>query len=103
MSEERFNPDEHIGQEIYYLAIGDIDGISGKIIAPQNDDGRGTSFSCRRLIHEGDILIGIAGASTGTENMVVFPVTGEQEGWVATTGFLVLRPKDRSIFITCVL
>lgn len=94
MSEDRFNPDEHTGQEINYLAIGDIDGISGRIIAPQTMMAEELPSRARRLIHEDDILLGIAGASTGTENMVIFPVTGEQEGWVATTGFLVLRPKD---------
>ena len=94
LSEERFNPDEHIGQEIYYLAIGDIDGISGNIIEPQKMVAEDLPSRARRLIHAGDILVGIAGASTGTENMVVFPVTREQEGWVATTGFLVLRPRD---------
>lgn len=94
VSEDRFNPDEHTGQEINYLAIGDIDGISGRIIAPQTMMAEELPSRARRLIHEDDILLGIAGASTGTENMVIFPVTGEQEGWVATTGFLVLRPKD---------
>jgi len=93
-SEERFNPDDHIGQEIQYLAIGDIDGISGNIIEPQIMLAEDLPSRARRLIHAGDILVGIAGASTGTENMVVFPVTREQEGWVATTGFLVLRPRD---------
>lgn len=94
ISEERFNPDQHTGQEVNYLAIGDIDGISGKIIAPQTMMAEELPSRARRLIHAGDILVGIAGASTGTENMVVFPVTHDQEGWVATTGFLVLRPKD---------
>lgn len=94
VSEERFNPDEHIGQEVNYLAIGDIDGISGKIIEPQKMLAEELPSRARRLIHAGDILVGIAGASTGTENMVVFPVTREHEGWVATTGFLVLRPRD---------
>jgi len=93
-SEDRFNPEEHLGQEINYLAIGDIDGISGNIIEPQKMLAEDLPSRARRLIHAGDILVGIAGASTGTENMVVFPVTREQEGWVATTGFLVLRPRD---------
>lgn len=94
VSEDRFNPDECIGQEINYLAIGDIDGISGNIIEPQKMLAEELPSRARRLIHAGDILVGTAGASTGTENMVVFPVTCEQEGWVATTGFLVLRPRD---------
>jgi type I restriction enzyme S subunit len=93
-SEDRFDPDEHIGQEIHYLAIGDIDGVSGSIIEPQKMLAEDLPSRARRLIHSGNILVGIAGASTGTENMVVFPVTREQEGWVATTGFLVLRPRD---------
>lgn len=93
VSEDRFNPDECIGQEINYLAIGDIDGVSGNIIEPQNMLAEDLPSRARRLVHAGDILVGIAGASTGTENMVVFPVTSEQEGWVATTGFLVLRPR----------
>lgn len=92
--EDRFNPDEHIGQEIHYLAIGDIDGVSGNVIEPQKMLAEDLPSRARRLIHTGDILVGIAGASTGTENMVVFPVVSEQEGWVATTGFLVLRPRD---------
>ncbi len=104
VSEERFNPDEHIGQEVNYLAIGDIDGISGKIIAPQTMMAEELPSRARRLIHEGDILLGIAGASTGTENMVVFHVRSEQESWVATTGFLVLRPKDEvDIHYVCTL
>ncbi len=94
VSEERFNPDEHIGEEVHYLAIGDIDGITGNIIEPQKMLAEELPSRARRLIHTGDILVGIAGASTGTENMVVFPVTQENEGWVATTGFLVLQPKD---------
>jgi len=95
VSEDCFNPDEYTGQEINYLAIGDIDGISGNIIEPQKMMAEELPSRARRLIHAGDILVGIAGASTGTENMVVFPVTSEQEGWVATTGFLVIRPKDK--------
>jgi type I restriction enzyme S subunit len=94
VSEERFNPDEHTGEEVNYLAIGDIDGMSGRIIEPQRMMADELPSRARRLIHEGDILVGIAGASTGTENMVVFPVAKEQEGWVVTTGFLVLRPKE---------
>ena len=36
--------------------------------------------------------------------MVVLPVTNEQDGWVATTGFLVLRPKsDVDIQYVCAL
>lgn len=93
-SEERFNPDDHLGEEVRYLAIGDIDGITAKIIEPQKMLAEELPSRARRFIHAGDILVGIAGASTGTENMVVFPVTREQEGWVATTGFLVLRPRD---------
>lgn len=104
VSEDRFNPDEHIGQEINYLAIGDIDGISGNIIEPQKMIAEDLPSRARRLIHAGDILVGIAGASTGTENMVVFPVTSEQEGWVATTGFLVLRPRAGvDIHYVCIL
>ncbi|MCX9487977.1 hypothetical protein IG511_03600, partial [Vibrio cholerae] len=80
VSEDRFNPDECIGQEINYLAIGDIDGISGNIIEPQKMLAEELPSRARRLIHAGDILVGTAGASTGTENMVVFPVTCEQEG-----------------------
>lgn len=94
VSEERFSPDDHMGEEINYLAIGDIDGISGKIIEPQKMTAEELPSRARRIIREGDILVGIAGASTGTENMVVFPVAQEQEGWVATTGFLILRPRD---------
>lgn len=94
VSEKRFDPVEHIGEDVNYLAIGDIDGITAKIIEPQKMLAEDLPSRARRLIHAGDILVGIAGASTGTENMVVFPVTREQEGWVATTGFLVLRPRD---------
>lgn len=93
-SEDRFNLEDHLGEEVRYLAIGDIDGISGSIIEPQRMLAEELPSRARRSIHAGDILVGIAGASTGTENMVVFPVTHEQEGWVATTGFLVLRPRD---------
>jgi len=73
--------------------------MTGKILEPQRMMADELPSRARRLIHEGDILIGIAGASTGTENMVVFPVDREQEGWVATTGFLVLRPKKVSTFV----
>lgn len=93
ITEDRFNPEEHLGIEINYLAIGDIDGVSGEIIAPQTLQAEDLPSRARRSIQEGTILVGIAGASTGTENMVVFPVTDKQNGWVATTGFLALRPK----------
>lgn len=104
VSGERFNPDEHSGEQVNYLAIGDIDGLSGKIIAPQNMLADDLPSRARRLIREGDILVGIAGASTGTKNMVVYPVTNKQHGWVATTGFLVLRAKkDVDIHYVCTL
>lgn len=104
VSENRFNPDEHQGEQVNYLAIGDIDGLSGKIIDPQIMISDELPSRARRLVYEGDILVGIAGASTGTENMVVFPVTSEQNGWVATTGFMVVHPKkDVNVNYLCSL
>ncbi len=91
--EAQFNKNDHLGEEFNYLAIGDIDGISSEIIEPQILLSEKLPSRARRLIKEGVILIGIAGASTGTEKMVVFPVKSNQNGWLATTGFLVLRPK----------
>lgn len=91
--EDRFEPDEHIGREVNYLAIGDIDGITGKIIAPQTMLAEELPSRARRSLRGGMILVGIAGASTGKENMVVFPVSCEQNDWVATTGFISLCPK----------
>lgn len=92
VSDERYDPQEHAGEEVNYLAIGDIDGITSQIIKPQVMSAEDLPSRARRLIHSGDILIGIAGASTGTENMVVFPVSENEEGWIASTGFIVLRP-----------
>lgn len=92
--EDRFDPRDWPAKEVSYLAIGDIDGETGKIISPQVMLSEDLPSRARRSLKAGTILVGIAGASTGKENMVVFPVNAAQDGWVATTGFLVLRPKS---------
>jgi type I restriction enzyme S subunit len=91
VSEDRFNPDECMGQEINYLAIGDIEGITGKIIEPQKMLAEDLPSRARRLIHAGDILI--ATVSQGDEKTVVFLADNAHEGWVASTGFLIVRAK----------
>jgi type I restriction enzyme M protein len=44
------------------------------------------------VVNTGDILLAIAGASTGTEKQAVAWVTEEHDGAVCTNGFAVLRP-----------
>jgi type I restriction enzyme M protein len=44
------------------------------------------------VVNAGDILLAIAGASTGTEKQAVAWVTEEYDGAVCTNGFAVLRP-----------
>jgi type I restriction enzyme S subunit len=88
---DRFNPDECIGREINYLAIGDIDGIAGNLIEPQKMLAEELPSRARRLIHAGDILI--ATVSQGDEKTVVFLADKAHEGWVASTGFLIVRAK----------
>lgn len=92
ISEARFNPDEHFGQEVHYLAIGDIDGISGKINTTQTMLAEELPSRAKRLIQNGDILV--ASVSSGDEKTVVFRAGKEQHGWVASTGFHILRPKN---------
>jgi len=48
-------------------------------------------------VSAGDILLAIAGASTGTEKQAVAWVTEERDGAVCTNGFAVLRPLPEKV------
>lgn len=93
VSEDRFDPDNYRGKEVYYLAIGDIDGISGKIISSQVGLAEEMPSQMRLLAKENDIVVGVTGASTGTDNMVVFIVRKEHENHVFSSDMKILRPK----------
>ena len=49
------------------------------------------------VVNMGDILLAIAGASTGTEKQAVAWVTEEHDGAVCTNGFAVLRPLPEKV------
>ncbi|HPL66626.1 MAG TPA: restriction endonuclease subunit S [Smithellaceae bacterium] len=91
ISQESFNPNENIGSEINYIAIGDIDGITGAVRAPQHLAFDDLPAAARKMVRVGDVLV--SSVRAGTERSVVFVAGKEHNGWVCTTGFHVLKPR----------
>lgn len=91
ISEDCFSPKEYKETEVNYLAIGDIDGISCTVKAPQKLAITDLPAAAKKIVHQGNILV--SSVRAGTERSVVFVATEENEGWVCTTGFHVLKPK----------
>lgn len=76
---------------VKYVAISDIDRYGMKIAEekwlPANQLPSRASYK----IKEGDILVPVSGANTGTRKQAVALVTREYEGAICSNGFAVLR------------
>lgn len=92
ISEDSFSPKESKETDVNYIAIGDIDGISSTVKAPQNLAIADLPVAAKKIVHKGNVLV--SSVRAGTERSVVFVATDENEGWVCTTGFHVLKPKQ---------
>ncbi len=91
VSEDSFNPKECKETDVNYIAIGDIDGISGIVKAPQRLAITDLPAAAKKIVHQGNILV--SSVRAGTEKSVVFVATEENEGWICTTGFHVFKPR----------
>ena len=91
ISQESFNPKDHPGSDVDYIAIGDIDGVVADVKAPQKLNVDDLPAAARKMVRAGDILV--SSVRAGTEKSVVFVAGQEHDGWVCTSGFHVLKPK----------
>ncbi len=86
---------ERLGQyplsAVKYVAISDIDRHGMKIVTHQMFQPNKLPLRASYKIQEGDILLAISGANTGTEKQAVAIVTKDYEGSICSNGFAVLR------------
>ena len=76
---------------VKYVAISDIDRHGMKIADHQFLKINQLPSRASYKIFEGDILIAVSGANTGTEKQAIAIVTHEYEGAICSNGFAVLR------------
>ena len=76
---------------VRYIAISDIDRYGMKIATHQELDTAQLPSRASYKIIEGDILVAVSGANTGTEKQAVAVVTKDDEGSICSNGFAVLR------------
>ena len=76
---------------VKYVAISDIDRHGMKIADHQLLQINQLPSRASYKILEGDILVAVSGANTGTEKQAVAIVTREYEGAICSNGFAVLR------------
>jgi len=78
-----------------YVQIQNVDPESGKIVSYTELLGKYAPSRARKIIRQGDIITAMAGSATGTPHHSTAIVTEEFDGYVASTGFGVLKPKER--------
>ena len=84
-------PSEYTSSLIKYIAISDIDRHGMKIADHQELYADQLPSRASYKIIEGDILVAVSGANTGTEKQVVAVVTKDYENSICSNGFAVLR------------
>ena len=76
---------------IKYVAISDIDRHGMKIVSHQNLFPHQLPSRASYKIQEGDILLAVSGANTGTERQALALVSKDYDGAICSNGFAVLR------------
>lgn len=77
--------------EIKYIAISDVDSRSMQVVSPQIIKAHDAPSRATYRVQEGDIIMAIAGASTGTPKQATALITEEEDGAICSNGFAVLR------------
>jgi restriction endonuclease S subunit len=89
MSNERVDPSKNPSKEIDYVTIGDIDSQTGEISDSEVLLGHEAPSRARMKIQTGDVLVPYLRDSAESVALVL----DDHDGYIATTGFYVIRGK----------
>ena len=92
-SRETVVPQKEPLKEFRYIQIRDVDPEYGRITSYTEMSGKCAPSRARLVIHKGDIITAMSGSATGTPRHSTAIVTEGFDGYVATTGFGVLKPR----------
>lgn len=93
-SRENFSPEREPLGKFKYVQIQDVDPETGQIVSFTELLGKDAPSRARRIIHQGQILTALSGSATGTSSQSTAIVPPEYDGFIASTGFGVLRPRQ---------
>lgn len=83
----RKNPEK----EINYIAISDVDYRTMQVVSNQTMKVHEAPSRAKNVVKTNDIITAISGASTGTIKHCTALITEDENGYVCTNGFAVLR------------
>lgn len=98
-SEETLNPKENQKDDFTYIEINSIDVELGEITKPQKLMGSDAPSRARMLVKAGDILV----STTRPYRGAIAIVPQDLDNSVASTGFVILKPKINRHFLWAIL
>lgn len=93
-SRETVIPEKEPLSKFRYIQIQDVNSEYGKITSYTEMLGKYAPSRARRVIHKDDIITAMSGSATGTAHHSTAIVPEEFDGYVVTTGFGVLKPRQ---------
>jgi len=83
----KINPES----EINYIAISDVDYRTMQVVSCQTIKAYEAPSRASFIVHTNDIITAISGASTGTYKHCTALITEDEDGFICTNGFAILR------------
>ena len=94
ISHHVFDRSNYAGPDLVkYLEISDVNVANGSANVPEEVLASELPSRATWILDQGDLLIGLTRPYRGA----ITVITVEQSGWIATSGFLVLKPRKKSI------
>lgn len=87
-----FDPAKYLEQSFFYVELADIDASIGVVNSASETKGREAPSRARRRLRSGDVIVS---SIEGSLDKVAL-VREESDGYLASTGFFQLRPKEIS-------
>jgi type I restriction enzyme M protein len=87
---------------VKYIEVGDTDRLSGSIISHTEYQVSSLPSRAKYVIHENNLLIPNHRNSIKAKRSVVL-VTGEHDGYICTSRFIVVRPKIPALYLYYIL
>lgn len=84
---ETWNQKDGVGDTFPYIEISGIDTLTGEILNIDNCDKAEAPSRAKMIVHNGDIIV----STTRPNRGAIASIDKEQDGYIASTGFAILR------------